>query len=381
MIDRRTPVTVAGARPHRWMTAALVTALALGVGAGCARFDDAESAPFSPAPGLGEAFGASPAPPPPSPPGGNQQQVPPPSSPAEEPPAEPEECQDPDPAVIATCLEPSLAVAGLPTEARAVVAERDTGKLVLVSDTEPAKDFAQISPDAGKVVALAVSPNYEQDKLVYAALDRGGELRIARIAAGDKEKIVGEGLPRTDNGQAGLAFLDDTLVLAVGREVLQFPDFTGIGTLGRSEPLAQLPDPATALCSAPPGASGLYATTGAPAGGAVSRVDQGAAVRVWSWTDQPRPTGCAVTPGGLAVALPDVPRVDMLALDEQAGIAIGPPQKLVGDDYGRISGIGLMASNAIVGTTTNKDPGGSPVPTDDRAIILPFAGGSADERV
>lgn len=364
------------------MTTALAAALVLGLGAGCARFDDSDSAPFTPAPGLGEAFGAEPAPPPPTDPGGGQQQVPRPTSPEDAPPPQPEECQDPDPAVIASCLEPSIAVAGLPTEARAVVAERDTGRLVLVSDTEPARDFAQISPDAGKVVALAVSPDYDQDKLVYAALERDGRLRIARIAAGDEEKIVGEGLPGTPNGQAGLAFDEDTLVLGVGREVLRFPDFTGIGELGRSEPMTQTPDPITALCAAPPGAEEIYATTTAPAGGAVSRVDQGAAVRVWSWTDQARPTGCAVTPGGIAVALPDAPRVDLLALEQQAGIAVGPPQELVGNQYGRITGVGLMASNALVGTTTNKDPGGSPVPTDDRAVILPFSGGSAsDERV
>ena len=286
---------------------------------------------------------------------------------------------DPDPAVIATCLGPTVAVVGLPTEAKAIVAEQDTGRLQIVSDSEPPQEFARISPEAGAVVGLALSPSYAQDKLVYAVLVRDGATRVARIAAGDTEKIVGDNLPASPNGAAGIAFVDDTLTIGVGTEILRFPDFDGVGTVGRSETVASLSDPVTGLCTPPTAAPGLFATTSAPAGAALQQIDNGAVVRMWAWNDVPLATGCAVTPGGVAVALPDAHRVDLLGVDPTAGIAVGSPQPLAEEQYGRIAGVGLMASNAIVGTTINTD-GGQPVPTDDRAIILPIAGSSADER-
>ena len=87
------------------MTAAAALSLAPMLAAGCAQFDDSQSAPFSPVAGAGENFGEAPEPnkPPdmgqrePSPGQGEQPDLPP------QTPDGRTECEDPDPAVIATC--------------------------------------------------------------------------------------------------------------------------------------------------------------------------------------------------------------------------------------------------------------------------------------
>lgn len=368
-------------RSFRWMTAAAALTVAPVLVAGCAQFDDSQSAPFSPVAGPGENFGDAPEPNTP-PDMGQREPSPGQGEPPDLPPQTPEgrqECEDPDPAVIATCLEPTNAVVGLPDSAEAIIAERDTGEMFLVSDAEAPKPFARIDPGQGAVVSLALSPSYAQDRLVYAVLVSGGVTKVARIAEGDEAKIVADGLPSSENGRAGIAFNDDEMLVGVGREVLGFPEFDGIGEAGPTTTVASTESPIIDLCAGPGIFPGVYATTGGTAGGALMRVDEGAALRVWSWPDQPSVDGCAVTTIGPAVAIPDAERVDMVVVDPASGIAPAPPTAVAEGQYGRLAGVGLMAGNALVGTTTNK-AGGSPVPTDDRAIILPISGSSADER-
>lgn len=368
-------------RSFRWMTAAAALTVAPVLVAGCVQFDDSQSAPFSPVAGPGENFGDAPEPNTP-PDMGQREPSPGQGEPPDLPPQTPEgrqECEDPDPAVIATCLEPTNAVVGLPDSAEAIIAERDTGEMFLVSDAEAPKPFARIDPGQGAVVSLALSPSYAQDRLVYAVLVSGGVTKVARIAEGDEAKIVADGLPSSENGRAGIAFNDDEMLVGVGREVLGFPEFDGIGEAGPTTTVASTESPIIDLCAGPGIFPGVYATTGGTAGGALMRVDEGAALRVWSWPDQPSVDGCAVTTTGPAVAIPDAERVDMVVVDPASGIAPAPPTAVAEGQYGRLAGVGLMAGNALVGTTTNK-AGGSPVPTDDRAIILPISGSSADER-
>lgn len=378
-MDSRRPLAAPGGRRRvRMVTASCAIVVATSLLGACARFDEAESAPFSPAPEMGSAFDAEPRVPQPDMPG------PPPMSSPSAPPSAAQEgpsgpCDDPDPAVIATCLEPTVAVAGMPTAAQAIIAERATGRLLVVSDNADPQPFSTIDPSAGQVVGIALSPSFEQDKLVYALLTRDGQTRVARIAAGDSEKIVGDNLPANTTGTGGIAFVDGILTVGVGTEVLRFPDFNGIGQIGRSEPVGTVSGDITGLCTPPLGDAALFATTTSPTGSAVQQVNNGAVVELWAWPDQPLASGCAVTPGGIAVALPEAERVDLLGLNVEAGVVDGSPQSLAVEKYGRIAGVGLMASNAIVATTVNKD-GGQPVASDDRAVILPIAGGSSDER-
>lgn len=381
--SRHKPSRRAGSKSSfRLVTASAAFALCPVLAAGCAQFDDSQSAPFTPAAGPGQNFETAPEPNTPpdldqreqSPGGGEESPELPPQTPGDR-----EECQDPDPAVIATCLDPTSAVVGLPDSAEAIIAERDTGEMFVVSDKAAPRPFARIDPAEGAVVSLAISPSYDQERLVYAALVSSGETKIARIAEGDEAKIVADGLPAAENGRAGIAFNDDAMLLGVGREVLGFPEFEGIGEAGPTTTVASTDSPISGLCAGPGVFPGVYATTGGTGGGALVRVDEGAAIRVWSWPDQPGVHGCAVTTTGPAVAIPDAERVDMVTVDPASGVAPAPPTPVAEGQYGRLSGVGLMAGNALLGTTTNK-AGGAPVPTDDRAIILPISGSSADER-
>src|SRR5699024_11246339 len=136
----------------------LLLALALVV-SGCARFDDRLDEPFTPVPGPG--MGAAP---PSQPPGAAPSPPPSGTGEPEPPPREEGPCADPDPAVIATCLEPAVAVAGLGD--RALVAESTGGVRIVAPDTPP-EEFGRVDPGAGRVVAVAPSPDFSQDRLVY----------------------------------------------------------------------------------------------------------------------------------------------------------------------------------------------------------------------
>lgn len=333
----------------------LVLALAM---TGCARFDDRLDDPFTPAAGPG--MGA----PPPSPPG-----VPPPSSsdPTEptEPESEPETgpCVDPDPAVIATCLDPAVAVAGLGD--RALVAESSGGVKIVSPEGDP-EEFGRIDPRGGRVVAVAPSPDFAQDRLVYLLVVGDGPTRVERLARGDAPRTVAELAP-ADSG--GLAFVADVLTVGVGSELLRFPDFTGIGQAEDPEVVARDLGRIQGLCVH---ADEVFLS---------SLTERGATIRtagrtVWTWPGQDSAGGCAATEGSLAIALPDAERVD--TLETAGGAARGQPESLAEGEYGRFTGLAAIADGVLLGGTTNKS-GGSPVPTDDRAVILPQSGGGGDD--
>ncbi|MBB1009563.1 oxidoreductase, partial [Dietzia sp. SLG510A3-3B2-2] len=110
--------------------------------------------------------------------------------------------------------------------------------------------------------------------------------------------------------------------------------------------------------------------------------DRGAAIRtpdrtVWTWPDQRSAGGCAASEGTLAIALPDAERVD--TLQTAGGAARGQPEALAEGRYGRLTGLSVVGEGVLLAGTTNKD-GASPVPTDDRAVILPQSGGGGDAR-
>lgn len=325
---------------------------------GCARFDDRLDDPFTPAPGPG--MGAAP---PSQPPGSAP---PPPSSGTDvpEPPPESGPCADPDPAVIATCLEPAVAVAGLGD--RALVAE-STGGVKIVSPDSTPEDFGRVDPGAGRVAAVAPSPDFAQDRLVYLLVVGDGPSRVERLARGDTPRTVAELAP-ADSG--GLTFVDKVLTVGVGGELLRFPDFRGIGRAERPEVISGGLGRIQALCTH---ADDLFLSTISDRGAALRTADR----VVWTWPDQTTAGGCAATETTLSLALPEAQRVD--TVETAGGAARGQPEPLAEDRYGRLTGLTAIGDGILVAGTTNKD-GGSPVPTDDRVVILPQSGGGGDAR-
>lgn len=336
----------------------LLLALAVAV-SGCARFDDRLEDPFTPAPGPG--MGAAP---PPNSPGAPS---PPPTSRSgdpEPPPPETGPCVDPDPAVIATCLDPAVAVAGLGE--RALVAE-STGAVKIVSPDAPPEEFGRLDPRGGRVAAVAPSPDFAQDRLVYLLVVGDGPTRVERLARGDAPRTVAEIAP-ADSG--GLAFVNGVLTVGAGTEVVRFPAFTGIGRAEDPEVIGRDLGRIQALC---PLGDDLFLS---------AVTDRGAVIRtpdrvVWTWPDQQSAGGCAASEGALALALPDAERVD--TLQTAGGAARGQPEALAEGRYGRLAGLTVVGEGVLLAGTTNK-AGGSPVPTDDRAVILPQSGGGGDAR-
>ncbi|MFL0578551.1 oxidoreductase [Dietzia sp. 179-F 9C3 NHS] len=335
----------------------LVVALAV---SGCARFDDRLDSPFTPAQGPGMG-----APPPSAPPGQREPDQPPTTSEPAVEPAEPGPCDDPDPAVIATCLEPAVAVAGIGE--KALLAE-EGGRIRVVSVDADPEDFGRVDPRGGRVAAVAPSPDFAEDRLVYVLVVGDGPTRIERLARGDAPRTVAELAPAASGG---LAFVDDLLTVAVGGELLRFPDFTGVGRAERPEILARDLGEVRGLCTVD-GEVFLTASTGR---GVVARTPDRV---VWTWPEQRAVGGCAALPDSLSVALPDAERVDTLATS--GGAAQGQPESRAEERYGRLTGLTALTEGLLLAGTTNKD-GGEPVATDDRAVILPDTGGGGEARV
>ena len=338
----------------RWLALLLTVVL---TAAACARFDDRLDDPFTPAPppGMGAA-------PPSSPP----DQSPPTSEPGESPPP-PEQgpCVDPDPAVIATCLDPVRAVTGLGE--RALVAEA-SGAVSVVAIDAPPEDFGRVDPGDGRVVAAAASPDYAEDRLVYVLVVGDGPSRVERLARGDSPTTVAE-LPPASTG--GLVFVVEVLTVAAGSEVVRFPDFSGIGRAERPDVVTRDVGEVHGLCTH---GEDLYMSA-LTERGVVARTPDHV---VWTWPDQQSVGGCAATDSTLSLALPDSMRVDSLPM--AGGASRGQPQPVVEEDYGRITGLAAVGDGVLLGGTTNKD-GGSPVETDDRVVVLPNSGdGGGDAR-
>ncbi|HET9140588.1 MAG TPA: glucose dehydrogenase, partial [Actinophytocola sp.] len=100
----------------------------------------------------------------------------------------PDGCTDYHPAVIGTCLSPVSAVAALPGDGSdpiALVAERSTGRIVRVRKNFPVAVVATLAVDAGTdggLTGLALSPNYLEDRLVFAYITTATDNRLIRIA-------------------------------------------------------------------------------------------------------------------------------------------------------------------------------------------------------
>jgi len=153
---------------------------------------------------------------------------------------------------------------------------------------------------------------------------------------------------------------------------VRFPDFRGIGRAGAPQVVASDLGDVRGLCLAD---GATYVTALTPRGAVV----RNARSVVWTWPDQREVGGCVATAEALGVALPAAARADVLPL--AGGGPGGEPQPVGEKTYGRLTGLGVVADGLMLATTTNKD-GGAPVPTDDRAVLLPLqASGGADSKV
>lgn len=322
------------------------------------------------------------------------------SRPSEEKSPPPRGCEDPDPAVVATCLDPVGALVVLPREQGALVGERETGRILHVRADRAPVEVARIPVDpagGGGLTGLALSPSYAEDRLVYAYVSTSTDNRIVRIAPGDPPEPILTGIPRGPTGNSGAIIADGKGALLVATGNAGSPDKAAesaslagkvlrINAFG--QPAAGNPTPGSSIIS-----SGLIAPGGlctAPQGAAYWVTDQGndpqALYRIqpghpldapaWSWQGRPGVSDCAAAPGMVVVTLTDASALYAMHPAPQGGFS-GQPQKTLADTYGRFSAASLGPKGMLWLGTANRN-GGDPVSSDDRVIrIKPPAGSAA----
>ncbi|MCJ0976575.1 PQQ-dependent sugar dehydrogenase [Rhodococcus sp. ARC_M12] len=372
-----------GASPRTATAAVVALSMTAALLAGCARFDDSNSSPFTPAPEVGAAE-LEPTTPSETTPPADPNSPPPPSGP----------CVDPDPAVIATCLDTTGGLVALPDGQAALVAERRTGRIMEVAANRTPVEVARIDVDGtgdGGLLDIALSPTYIEDGLLYALITTSTDTRVVRLAQGDVPKDILTGIPRGATGNRGAIdfYTPNELLVLTGDNgdpaAAASPNSLS-GKLLRVTSLSPTPSPprpqialsgiGTAGDVCTDGTGNIYVTDRTALEDRLQRIDTLGAVfsPVWTWPDRPGVAGCAAGEGGVAVALTTARAVAALTTDPNTGAVSAEPTLLIQDEYGQLGGATSSADGQILVGTVNKT-GPTPGPTDDRVVKVPFPGG------
>lgn len=374
---------ISSSRMRRFAAGAAAAAVAAAAVSGCARFDGADAAPFHAVPDTVSGAGIQPEVPAPG--QGTPDPAPPGASPSPTPPAGP--CDDPDPAVIATCLDSTGAMVLLPDGQSALVAERTTGRIMTVPRQGTPSEFARIPVDAtgdGGLTGLALSPTFGEDHLVYAYITTPEDNRVVRIAQGDEPKTILAGLPKGATGNAG------DLAFTAARQLTILTGDAGDPS-GHAGRLLRLQDPAPGAQAADVVAGGfgdagglctdaqtgaLWITDRTPTMDRLQRLTADGTVPtlVWSWPDRPGVGGCAAGDGTVVTALDGGKAVAAVTVSKDSGAVTGDPIPLAADRYGRFGAALIDGDGTVWGATVNK-AAGEAAATDDRVVVIPFSGG------
>lgn len=322
------------------------------------------------------------------------------------PPSDP--CAPTDGAVVATCLTTPWGLAPLPDGSAALVGERTTGRILQVApQQEPQTRFELAGPVGvdgsgdGGLLGLALSPSYAEDGLLYAYVTTATDNRVIRIAAGDEPKAIFTGIPKGAEHNGGrIAFAADrTLYVGTGDtgnpatatdpaslagKVLRLDEF--------GKPAAENPTPGSAVY-----ASGFTQVAGlcVLADGTMAALDHrsdadlllplvagrsfatpAAGDALWTWARADGgATDCAISGATLATTSLDQQKVSALRLNPDRTFT-GALTQLLDNRYGRLSTIAADRKGLFWVTTSNKDGFGTPVPSDDRVVVIPADGGA-----
>lgn len=346
---------------------------------GCARFDDSASSPFTPEPTLH---------------GANIDPKKPSQSPTSTTrPSGP--CIDPDPAVVATCLDTTGGLVSIGDSA--LVAERRTGRILEVApETEPT-EFARVDVDGsgdGGLSDLVLSPTYQDDGLIYAYITTPSDNRVIRIApGGGPPKDILTGIPKGPTGNHGaIEFATPNQMLVLTGDA---------GNPGNAASPSSLAGKLLRVNSPAPGATAEVALSGIGVAGDVCRDSKdsvwitdrtavedrlqrmgadGAVTTAWTWPDRPGVAGCAAASDGVAISLTKAKALAIAAADPTTHAVTSAPTMIAQDKYGQLGGATVGADGTIwVGTVNKTD--GQPGPNDDRVVRIPppQAGGNGPD--
>ena len=392
--------------PRAFATAAIGVGL-MTVVAGCADFSS-EASTFTVQPSLTapaaqpvDPSSAQPSSGSPSP--GDQSPSPEPSG--SQAPSDP--CAPTDEAVIATCLNAPWGLAPLPDGQSAFVGERTTGRILQVARGQQPVEVATIdgidaSGDGG-LLGIALSPSYDEDGMIYAYVTTAEDNRIIRIASGDVPKPIFTGIPRgaTHNG-GRLAFASDrTLYVGTGDTANPALPADPTSLAGKVLRLDEFGKPAQGnpTAASPIFASGFTEVNGLCTleDGTVAALDQRSTQDVllpltaghdytapapgdarWTWTSADgRAADCAISGGLLASTSLDKQQLTGIQMSA-GGTFTGTPTAILDNRYGRLLTVTADTQGLLWLTTSNKDGSGTPVPSDDRVVVVPAsdAGGA-----
>ncbi|HEV7452275.1 MAG TPA: PQQ-dependent sugar dehydrogenase [Pseudonocardiaceae bacterium] len=379
------------ASAHRRAVSVLLAAAALLAGCsvtGCSvtpTFPERHAGPFRPKPEIGSQAGPRPqipgSPGTPGPRGGP-------------PPGPPRGCTDPDPQVVATCLEPISALVVLPGSGLSgLAAERTTGRILRVQRQRPTQEVAALAVDPagdGGLTGLALSSSYAEDELIYAYITTPIDNRVVRIARGDTPKPVLVGIPRGPTGNAGALAVDSHGMLLVATGDAGNPAAAGdpqslagkvlrIDTFGRPDPrnstgskvlVSGLHAPG-GLCIDPV-SNELWLTDREPARDVLYRVQPGRPLgrASWTWSAHPGAAGCVVTLGRIQVAFTSGAPMFAAGIGP-GGTFVGQPLEIPLQRYGRVSASALSPDGRLVWLGTVNKTGGTPISSDERVFVLP----------
>lgn len=350
-------------------------------------FPDQSAGPFHPKLEIGAEAGPRPEFPGPSRPQD-------PSAPNGQPPGPPQGCADPDPQVVATCLEPISALVVLPgSSPAALVAERTTGRIMRVQRQRPNREFTALAVDPagdGGLTGLVLSPSYAEDELLYAYITTPVDNRVVRIAPGDMPKPVLVGIPRGSSGNAGKLAVDSQGMLLVATGDAGNPAAAAdpqslagkvlrIDTFGRPAP--SNPTGSAVLVSglhAPGGlcvdsrTRELWITDRIPNHDLLYRVQPGRPLgrASWTWPGGSGAAGCVVTVGRIQVVFTSGSPMFALGIGP-GGTFVGPPLQIPLERYGRISATALSPEGRAQWLGTVNKTGDKQISSDDRVFILP----------
>jgi glucose/arabinose dehydrogenase len=346
-----------GRRRHVRGVLALVCAAAL-MGSACARFDQAQSEPFTEIPTLLPPPSTKPSPPPPL-------------------PGEPFPKVCPAPGVMQGCLESTSGLIMGDDSKSALVAERVTGAIKEVAtDAEPQVKMV-IPVDGsgdGGLMDIVLSPTFAQDRLMYAYITTPTDNRVVRIADGDAPKPILTGIPKGATGNMGaLIFTSPTTLMILtgdaGNPAQALDPNSMAGKLLRIEqPTTVNQAPHTTalngigagggMCIDPSNGS-LYVTDRTPTADRLQKIAKDSTVStVWSWPDKPGIAGCTVPEeGAVLVNLVNTKQTVAVRTDPTTGAVTGEPEVMRQDEHGHVWALQTSTDGNVWGATINRTAG------------------------